>query len=293
MTFTASNSLTGNTSTGSLAVTIQAAAAPLPQNRSSYAFDGNLNNSLGESSLIGENLVYTMDRRGNLGKAVRPGGANGLTRFSSVPDITSDATVAFWFKMPETEIPTTGWWLFSSGSLGVKLLPDPAGTKVQVVGLESQDGGPWAEQWSLGTWSAGSGWHHLCIRLSQPNGSEGVRVFYDGAELNYHSNYNRGTLDLNNFCLGSKTGSADGSFFPGEFDDFVLYDEPLGIYEPSEWSYPGLEPSQYEDFYANPTISELYLGLPSLTQNRSLFGLRIDPNEYGHYDSLLNESPMM
>ena len=264
----------------------------VPQNRSSYAFDGNLNNSLGESSLIGENLVYTMDRRGNLGKAVRPGGANGLTRFSSVPDITSDATVAFWFKMPETEIPTTGWWLFSSGSLGVKLLPDPAGTKVQVVGLESQDGGPWAEQWSLGTWSAGSGWHHLCIRLSQSNWSEGVRVFYDGAELNYYSNNgNRGTLDLNNFCLGSKTGSADGSFFPGEFDDFVLFDEPLGIYEPSEWSYPGLEHSQYEDFYANPTISELYLGLPSLTQNRSLFGLIIDPNAYGHYDSLLNESP--
>ena len=262
------------------------------QNRSSYAFDGNLNNSLGESSLIGENLVYTMDRRGNLGKAVRPGGANGLTRFSSVPDITSDATVAFWFKMPEIEIPAEGWWLFSSGSLGVKLLPDLAGTKVQVVGLESQDGGPWAEQWSLGTWSAGSGWHHLCIRLSQSNWSEGVRVFYDGAELNYYSNNgNRGTLDLNNFCLGSKTGSADGSFFPGEFDDFVLFDEPLGIYEPSEWSYPGLEHSQYEDFYANPTISELYLGLPSLTQNRSLFGLIIDPNAYGHYDSLLNESP--
>jgi hypothetical protein len=263
------------------------------QNRSSYAFDGNLNNSLGESSLIGENLVYTTDRRGNLGKAVRPGGANGLTRSSSVPDITSDATVAFWFKMPETEIPAEGWWLFSSGSLGVKLLPDPAGTKVQVVGLESQDGGPWAEQWSLGTWSAGSGWHHLCIRLSQSNWAVGgARVFYDGAELNYYSNNgNRGTLDLNNFCLGSKTGSADGSFFPGEFDDFVLYDEPLGIYEPSEWSYPGLEHSQYEDFYANPTISELYLGLPSLTQNRSLFGLRIDPNAYGHYDSLLNESP--
>ena len=293
LTFTASNSLTGNTSTGSLAVTIQAAAAPLPQNRSSYAFDGNLNNSLGESSLSGESLVYATDRRGNLGKAVRPGGANGLTRSSSVPDITSDATVAFWFKMPETEIPAEGWWLFSSGSLGVKLLPDPAGTKVQVVGLESQDGGPWAEQWSLGTWSAGSGWHHLCIRLSQSNWAVGgARVFYDGAELNYYSNNgNRGTLDLNNFCLGSKTGTADGSFFPGEFDDFVLYDEPLGIYEPSEWSYPGLEHSQYEDFYANPTISELYLGLPSLTQNRSLFGLGIDPNAYGHYDSLLNESP--
>jgi hypothetical protein len=291
LTFTASNSLTGKTGAGNLAVTVQAAIAPLPQNRSSYAFDENLNNSLGESSLIGENLVYTTDRRGNSGKAVRPGGVNGLTRSSSVPDITSDATAAFWFKMPETEIPAEGWWLFSSGSLGVKLLPEAAGTKVQVVGLESQDGDPLAEQ-SLGTWSAGSGWHHLCIRLSRSNWSEGVRVFYDGAELNHYSHYgNRGTLDLNNFCLGSKTGSADGSFFPGEFDDFVLYDEPLGIYEPLEWSYPGLEHSQYEDFYANPTISELYLGLPSLTQNRSLFGLGIYRNAYDQYNSFLNESP--
>ena len=295
LTFTASNSLTGKTGAGNLAVTVQAAIAPLPQNRSSYAFDENLNNSLGESSLIGENLVYTTDRRGNSVKAVRPGGANGLTRSNSVSDITSDATVAFWFKMPETEIPTTGWWLFSSGSLGVKLIPDPAGAKVQVVGLESRWGVPLADQFTqtLGTWSAGSGWHHLCIRLSQSNWSEGVRVFYDGAELNHYSYYgDRGTLDLNNFCLGSKTGSADGSFFPGEFDDFVLYDEPLGIYEPLEWSYPGLEHSQYEDFYANPTISELYLGLPSLTQNRSLFGLVIDstpwPDQYNIY---LNESP--
>jgi hypothetical protein len=267
----------------------------MAKNQSSYAFDGNLNNSLGESSLIGENLVYTTDRRGNSGKAVRPGGANGLTRSNSVSDITSDATVAFWFKMPETEIPTTGWWLFSSGSLGVKLLPDPAGTKVQVVGLESRWGVPLADQFTqtLGTWSAGSGWHHLCIRLCDSNWDEGARVFYDGAELGYLPAYDeyRGTLDLNNFCLGSKTSSADGSFFPGEFHDFVLYDGPLGIYEPSEWSYPGLEHSQYEDFYANPTISELYLGLPSLTQNRSLFGLGIAPNAYGQYDILLNESP--
>lgn len=84
----------------------------MAKNQSSYAFDGNLNNSLGESSLSGENLVYTTDRRGNSGKAVRPGGANGLSRSSSATDITSDATVAFWFKMPETEIPAEGWWLF-------------------------------------------------------------------------------------------------------------------------------------------------------------------------------------
>jgi len=179
--------------------------------------------------------------------------------------------------MPETEIPAEGWWLFSSGSLGVKLLPDPAGTKVQVVGLEREWGDPWAEEWSLGTWSAGSGWHHLCIRLSRSNfGPEGARVFYDGAELNYYPYYgNRGTLDLNNFCLGSKTGSADGSFFPGEFDDFVLYDEPLGIYEPLEWIFPGYEYFQYEDLYANPTISELYLGLASLSENHAFFGFDV------------------
>jgi Regulator of chromosome condensation (RCC1) repeat/Putative Ig domain len=243
--------------------------AVMAKNQSSYAFDGNLNNSLGESSLIGENLVYTTDRRGNSGKAVRPSGVSGLTRSSSVADITSDATVAFWFKMPETEIPTTGWWLFSSGSLGVKLLPDLAGTKVQVEGLE----GGQADQFTqtLGTWSAGSGWHHLCIRLCDSNWPEGARVFYDGAELGYLPAYNeyRGTLDLNNFCLGSKTGSADGSFFPGEFDDFVLYDEPLGIYEPGEASYP-----EY-DHYANPTISELYLGLASLRENHAFFGFDV------------------
>jgi len=259
--------------TGTLSISVMA------QNRSSYAFDGNLNNSLGESSLSGENLVYTTDRRENSGKAVRPGGANGLTRANSVSDITSDATVAFWFKMPETEIPAEGWWLFSSGSLGVKLLPDPAGTKVQVVGLESRWGVPLADQFSqtLGTWSAGSGWHHLCIRLCDSNWDEGARVFYDGAELGYLPAYNeyRGTLDLNNFCLGSKTGSADGSFFPGEFDDFVLYDEPLGIYEPLEWIYPGYEHFQYEDFYANPTISELYLGLASLRENHAFFGFDV------------------
>ena len=290
LTFTASNSLTGNTSTGSLAVTIQAAAAPLPQNRSSYAFDGNLNNSLGESSLSGESLVYATDRRGNLGKAVRPGGANGLTRSSSAPDITSDATVAFWFKMPETDVPTTGWWLFSSGSLGVRLLPDPAGTKVQVEGLEGWQADQFTQ--TLNTWSAGSGWHHLCIRLCDSNSPEGARVFYDGAELGYAYYEYRGTLDLNNFCLGSKTGTADGSFFPGEFDDFVLYDEPLGIYEPSEWIFPGHEHFQYEDLYANPTISELYLGLASLRQNHALFGLGIDstpwPDQYNIYS---NESP--
>jgi hypothetical protein len=261
----------------------------MAKNQSSYAFDGNLNNSLGESSLIGENLVYTTDRRGNSGKAVRPGGANGLTRSNSVSDITSDATVAFWFKMPETEIPTTGWWLFSSGSLGVKLLPDPAGAKVQVVGLESRWGVPLADQFTqtLGTWSAGSGWHHLCIRLCDSNWPVGARVFYDGAELGYLPAYNeyRGMLDLNNFCLGSKTGSADGSHFPGEFDDFILYDKPLGIYEPREASYPE------RDYYADPTISELYLGFPSLTQNRSLFGLGIDFTPWQGYGVYLNESP--
>jgi hypothetical protein len=262
----------------------------MAQNRSSYSFDGNLNNSLGERSLIGENLVYTTDRRGNSGKAVRPGGVSGLTRSSSVTDITSDATVAFWFKMPETEIPAEGWWLFSSGSLGVKLLPDPAGTKVQVVGLESRWGVPLADQFSqtLGTWSAGSGWHHLCIRLCDSNWDEGARVFYDGAELGYLPAYNeyRGTLDLNNFCLGSKTGSADGSVFPGEFDDFGFYDEPLGIYEPLESSYP-----QYEDIYANPTISELYLGLASLRQNHALSGLGIGTNPFGQYSIYSTESP--
>jgi hypothetical protein len=252
---------------GTLSISVMA------KNESSYAFDGNLNNSLGESSLSGENLVYTTDRRGNSGKAVRPGGVNGLSRSSSVPEITSDATVAFWFKMPEIEIPATGWWLFSSGSLGVKLLPDPAGTKVQVVGLESRWGVPLADQFTktLSTWSDGSGWHHLCIRLCDSNWPEGARVFYDGAELGYLPAYNEyiGTLDLNNFCLGSKTGSADGSFFPGEFDDFALYDEPLGIYEPFESSYP-----QY-DHYANPTISELYLGLASLSENHAFFGFDV------------------
>jgi len=270
------------------------------QNRSSYAFDGNLNNLLGGNSLIGQNLVYTSDRRGNPGKAVRLGGVNGLTRSSSVTDITSDATVAFWFKMPETEIPAEGWWLFSSGSFGVKLLPDAAGAKLQVEGLENFDPSVNKYTQTNTTWSAGSGWHHLAIRFCHW-GSEGlyqgifsgVVTVCDGAPLSpiYFYNSFSGLVDLNNFCLGSKPNSSDGAFFPGEFDDFVLYDQPLGIYEDLESNYPGSFSDPYQDLFPEPTISELYLGQPELRQNHSLFAWLIIPSWNGQLSLQENSSP--
>ena len=86
-------------------------------------------------------------------------------------------------------------------------------------------------------------------------------------------------MDLNNLFLGANPTSSLGTAFPGEFDDFKLYDFPLGIFEPLEAEYPGPETRpQWEDVYPDPTIAEFYLGSPSLNEDHRFFDLFAYPD---------------
>jgi hypothetical protein len=181
-----------------------------------YEFDGNLKdktgNLLNANPGAGNSPIYTADRKGFRGRAIKFDGTYGVT-IHNVPR-SIKMSFAAWVKYDSS--------IISFGSIANPPSGGPACYQFnnEYIGYNGNNASSW-----LSSGAINNKWHHIVVSLD----GTFLRFFVDGTIINTKLQDGDAGLLITDYLIGRGQGS--GQFWPGSMDDLRFYNRVLNASE--------------------------------------------------------------
>lgn len=181
-----------------------------------YEFDGTLKDKTGNlinaNPGAGNTAIFTTDRKGFRGKAIKFDGTYGVA-IHNVP-LSTKMSLAAWVKYD------SGILSFAPIANGLSGGPGCFQSNNEYIGYNCNNASNWISSGAID-----NKWHHLVVTLD----GTFLKFFVDGTIINTKLQDGDAGLLITDYLIGRGQGS--GQFWPGSMDDLRFYNRVLNASE--------------------------------------------------------------